>query len=457
MINIRTIEYEIKYPGSLAHFYQESMLYRIWAKHQTALLITVWAISTLIVAGMISSLPWIGGLLQIILIVGSGWIYWSQIRPRVRPWSDGTKFRTKWAAAVPHLALGSRLRAEDRQPPIITMITPIEHGFRTEISIPVSLTTEDFAKNSEKLAEWAGVEQVMVSQTQRGWVTLDWLNHDPLADLSRYGPWPLLHINQFSITEPIPFAITATGTTLSVNLFQSSILVGGLPGSGKSVSASELICAAALDPMLELRLCDPKKVELALFGPRADRLATDPDGIADILHQTLADIETRFQQMSELGLRKIEPDDPRFPPILLCLDELAEISGTGSKESKELGEVLRRIVSLCRAANISVIAATQKPDGTVVPTGLRDLFKYRWGGFCGARGQAVTIVGDDAATELLTIPANRPGVGLLLTESGQYQKCRTWYLTDDDIQKVVQTAARNRKTFLAHNPQGDTR
>jgi hypothetical protein len=57
------------------------------------------------------------------------------------------------------------------------------------------------------------------------------------------------------------------------------------------------------------------------------------------------------------------------PQIVLAVDELAELDEPSF-------DVLRRIMSLGRAAGISVWAATQRPSADLVPTALRTLLAW---------------------------------------------------------------------------------
>ncbi|MDP3971703.1 MAG: FtsK/SpoIIIE domain-containing protein [Candidatus Nanopelagicales bacterium] len=354
-------------------------------------------------------------------------------------------------AAIYEALTVQRLTTQEN-PVAIRAITPKSWGKSVEIDLMrTGKTIMDYDERRDALAGALGAHNATFGPGSRpGRIIMHLQHQDPLTQ--DRGQWPVLDHGYWRIFWPIPFGVCEDGSTAEVDLWQSSILLGGLPGSGKSVAASELIAAAALDPSVDLRLCDPKRVELGLFRDRADAFATEFEQTVEILNRTLADIERRYRWLEEYKLRKIEPHHaPVFPAIVLVLDELAEITALGTKESKAAAEKLRRIVALGRAASVTVISGTQKPSADVVPTNLRDLFGTRWGGFCGSFGQAEVIVGSDVAMELTRIPANQPGTGLLLAETGQYQKCRSWYLSDADIAAIVAMATPARKRWLAEN------
>jgi hypothetical protein len=85
---------------------------------------------------------------------------------------------------------------------------------------------------------------------------------DPLADSA--GPWPLLETERTSIWDPIPVGVNENGEDATLTLPESSVLIGGITGAGKSNLVSMIVAAGALDPDCKLWLIDGKQVE---FGP----------------------------------------------------------------------------------------------------------------------------------------------------------------------------------------------
>ncbi|NNG20146.1 hypothetical protein HJ590_11300 [Naumannella sp. ID2617S] len=164
---------------------------------------------------------------------------------------------------------------------------------------------------------------------------------------------------------------------------------------------NNVVAAASCDPRMELWLIDAKGgVELRPFEDCAERFAETLEDATQLLSELLERTKSRFDVLKKAGVKKWRPEDGG---ILLVIDELAEITGTGTKESKEAAETLRRIIALGRAAGVCVVAATQKPDATTVPTGVRDLMASRLGHRCGARGQADVIL-PEAGDLLTSIP-----------------------------------------------------
>ena len=73
----------------------------------------------------------------------------------------------------------------------------------------------------------------------------------------------LLYAERTSLWEPIPLGLGEDGPLLELTLPEHNLLIGGEPGSGKSVVLSSIVAAGALDPTATLTLLDGKQVELA--------------------------------------------------------------------------------------------------------------------------------------------------------------------------------------------------
>lgn len=194
------------------------------------------------------------------------------------------------------------------------------------------------------------------------------------------------------VTDGVPFGVTADGRTVSIPVFESHVLVAGLPGSGKSVGLRGAMELAVFALDAELWAVDLKRgVELAPWASGISRFAATPDETTVLLAALETTMNARLDALRGTGAVKITPSTDT-PVIVLVVDEFAELSADQFR-------VLRRILSLGRAAGVSVWAATQRPSGDLIPTSVRALFSVTIGYRLRTPTDSNTVLGSALAGE----------------------------------------------------------
>lgn len=150
-------------------------------------------------------------------------------------------------------------------------------------------------------------------------------------------------------------------------LHQKHLLIAGATGSGKSVVINGLIYTALLSGPDKARfiLIDPKRVELVKYArcPHTIAHVTEPAAIIEALRGAVALIDARYKDMSRRNEVLFSGHD-----VYIVIDELADLMTTSKKEVQPL---LQRICQIGRAARVHVIAATQCPLVSVIPTAIK--------------------------------------------------------------------------------------
>jgi S-DNA-T family DNA segregation ATPase FtsK/SpoIIIE len=259
------------------------------------------------------------------------------------------------------------------------------------------------------------------------------------AGKSRPGP--------LSIWDPVHLGIDERGKDVCVGLGERNLLIGGEPGSGKSVALNLITAHAALSLDCRLVLVDGKRVELGLWRACADTFIGP--SIADAieaLRQLQSTMDSRYDVLLDAGQRKITRVS-KVSVILVVLDELAYFSATvgESKQQKEFVALVRDLVARGRAAGVIAVAATQRPSADIVATSLRDLFGYRWAFRCSTSASSDVILGHGWASEGYSAadidPAAR-GVGWLIAEGGIPRRIKAAFLSDEEVRALARYAAR---------------
>src|SRR5215472_5051291 len=92
-------------------------------------------------------------------------------------------------------------------------------------------------------------------------------------------------VASLSIWKPIHLGTDETGKQVNVNLAERNMLIGGEPGSGKSVALQLIVAHAALSYDAELVLIDGKRVELGLWADCAKEfVGPSIDDAISVLH-----------------------------------------------------------------------------------------------------------------------------------------------------------------------------
>jgi S-DNA-T family DNA segregation ATPase FtsK/SpoIIIE len=172
------------------------------------------------------------------------------------------------------------------------------------------------------------------------------------------------------------------------------LLIAGTTGSGKSVGINAIITSILYKSRpdeVKLILIDPKMVELEIYEnlPHlATPIITDPKKAANALKWAVAQMEERFQTLSDFGqvrnaeqynaaiqdpeavarVRAQHPEDPDLklepmPLIVIIIDELADLM---MSTPKEVEEAIVRIAQKARAVGIHLVVATQRPSVDVL-------------------------------------------------------------------------------------------
>jgi archaellum biogenesis ATPase FlaH len=255
---------------------------------------------------------------------------------------------------------------------------------------------------------------------------------------------PLLYAESTSLWEPIPLGLQEDGPVLELTLPEHNLLIGGEPGSGKSVVLSSIVAAGALDPTTTLTLLDGKQVELAVWRPVAETfVGPDLAEATETLEFLQSEMNLRYQHLLDLRRRKLDRTDAEGLRLVV-IDELALYLRGGTKALHDrFAEALRDLVSRGRAAGVIVVAATQKPSHEVVPTFVRDLFSYRMAMRCTSPDASDTILGQGWATQgysAATIDPAQRGIGYVLAEGGIPRRFRAPFFTDEDIAVLAHRA-----------------
>lgn len=190
---------------------------------------------------------------------------------------------------------------------------------------------------------------------------------------------------------------TVTGATVPVPLGRR-LLVAGTTGSGKSWSLRPLLAEASERPDHRLVVLDMKRQEAKLWSHRA-LVAVEPDEILAVTEHLVAEMIRREKSIPRD--RDTVAIGPEVPRITVFVDELGElIEAASAKAYKGILTNLRSLSRRARAAEIPVVAATQKPTmsgaGAGMDSQMSAQITTRLALMVSTAAEARVILGDDA-------------------------------------------------------------
>jgi len=155
------------------------------------------------------------------------------------------------------------------------------------------------------------------------------------------------------------------------------VLVAGTTGSGKSGCVNAILSSLLLHASpneLRLVLVDPKQVELNHYERVPHLLTpvvTSPRLAANVLNNLIAEMESRYQVMSEARARNLDElnqtrrseGEPPLPYILCVIDELADLMMVAPTEVED---AIIRLAQKSRAVGIHLLLATQRPSTDII-------------------------------------------------------------------------------------------
>lgn len=156
-------------------------------------------------------------------------------------------------------------------------------------------------------------------------------------------------------------------------LQQPHLLIAGATGSGKSVVINGIMYMALYKSpaQVEFILIDPKRVELIDYKslPHVIQYASEPGDMVQALENAMEITESRYKAMQAQHIKKYSGG-----AVYVVIDELADLMTTARRQVQPL---LQRLAQIGRAANVHIIAATQCPLSSVIPTPIKVNFDSR--------------------------------------------------------------------------------
>ncbi|MBR1479898.1 MAG: DNA translocase FtsK 4TM domain-containing protein [Alphaproteobacteria bacterium] len=250
------------------------------------------------------------------------------------------------------------------------------------------------------------------------------------------------------------------------------LLVAGTTGSGKSVSINDMILSILFkfSPKdCKLIMIDPKMLELSVYDEIPHLLTpvvTDPKKAVFALKWAVTEMESRYRQMSKLGVRNIdgfnkkltdskesgdlmvrkvqtgfdqETGRPIFetqqiefeplPYIVIIVDEMADLMLVAGKEVEA---AIQRLAQMARAAGIHLIMATQRPSVDVITGTIKANFPTRISFQVTSKIDSRTILGEQGAEQLLG-----QGDMLYMSGAGRILRVHGPFVKDSEVERIV--------------------
>jgi DNA segregation ATPase FtsK/SpoIIIE, S-DNA-T family len=201
------------------------------------------------------------------------------------------------------------------------------------------------------------------------------------------------------------------------------LLIAGATGTGKSVCLNSLVVSIlykARPDEVKFIMIDPKRLELGLYADiphLATPIITEPKRAANALKWGVSQMEARYKQLAQWGVRNIDgynaevarrnlvedfdeagqPWKP-LPYIVIIVDELADLMMTSGHEVEE---AITRLAQMARAVGIHLVLATQRPSVDVITGLIKANFPSRIAFRVSSKVDSRTIIDANGAEQLL--------------------------------------------------------
>ncbi|WP_418961391.1 FtsK/SpoIIIE domain-containing protein [Streptomyces tritici] len=350
---------------------------------------------------------------------------------------------SRWRLALARIA--NRPVPESRAPRILRL-RPTRTGLVLRVKLRPGQDAFDFSAASDRLRHSFVMQNVTAREIRSGVVELRMTGYDVLKRVQM----PALAADRGPLR--VPVAMREDGEVYYRDYRQTPHALNvGATQSGKSVYQRNLVAGlAALDVALVGIDCK-QGVELAPLARRFTALADNPDtasALLDALVEHMADVYQLIRREQRLSADVPDaeitadiwdlPDHLRPTPIVLVVDEVAELALYATKDEEKRRDriitALVRLAQLGRAAGIYLEICGQR-FGSELGKGitmLRAQLTGRTAHRVNDETSANMAFGDiapDAVLATIQIPTDRPGTAVAGDSSGGWVRIRTQHLT----------------------------
>jgi S-DNA-T family DNA segregation ATPase FtsK/SpoIIIE len=357
------------------------------------------------------------------------------------------------------LAVKATTRRQVRPvPPRRGIVRPTSTGLRLRLRLAPGQEPADVAASAERLRHAWGVHAVYVHTIKPGIVELRLVGFDVLRKvrMPRKAGRDFLKVPVALREDALPFVRDYRTVPHQLTL--------GATLSGKSMYLRHLIAGLAAQPVALVGIDCKRGVELAPFATRLSALATDPEEAAELLPVLVKEMEDRYDLIkARQGIAPGTPDEEitsdiwglpdseRPVPVVLFVDEVAELFLVATKKDEERRDEmvtqLIRLAQLGRAAGIYLEVCGQR-FGAELGKGATMLRAQLTGRVChrvNDEASAKMALGDiapEAVVAACAIAPERPGLAVAGDTSGGWSRIRTPYLSLGDAAETCRESAR---------------
>jgi DNA segregation ATPase FtsK/SpoIIIE, S-DNA-T family len=356
-----------------------------------------------------------------------------------------------------------------KNPKAISFTAPISRdgpGWRADVDLPYGVTAAEVIERRDKLA--AALNRPLgcvwpegLTHVHPGRLML-WVGDQDMAT-ARPTVWPLTKTGTVDLFKPVPFGVDPRGRPVLIDWMYTNLLIGSIPGAGKTFSLRVPLLGAALDPRAELWVYELKGTgDLDPLTQVAARYASGADD--DDIEQALTALRDLRQECSRRaavikGLPKtVCPENKVTPdlasrkglglhPLVVAIDECQELF-SHPEFGKEAGELAEKVIKLGRALGVVLMLATQRPDARSLPTGVSANVGTR---FClRVMGQVENdmILGTSMyrnGVRATMFTKRDKGIGYLVGAADDPQIVRTCYVDGPTAERICQRARAARE------------
>ncbi len=232
------------------------------------------------------------------------------------------------------------------------------------------------------------------------------------------------------------------------------LLVAGATGSGKSIFIHSLIVSLLYrnpPQLLKLILIDPKRVELTSYSEIPYLLTpviTEGKKAISALRWAVNEMERRYEILLEAQSRDINSYNQKFikekekllPPIVIIIDELADLM---SVYGKELEAIIIRLSQMARATGIHLIVSTQRPSVEVITGLIKANITSRIAFQVASQVDSRTILDSAGAEKLL----GKGDMLFISSELSKPKRIQSALVSEKEVEKVVSFIKETAKKF----------